>query len=398
MNFSKLVIDELKHSFNEWGMSGSHSEHVNFRAEVNKKALACLDRKGSPITFKTLQKNTFPTEINEAYEHVLYHVDVSDQAWTWSDRLKAEGFPCPYFRVHNRNVKPPIVTRYEKRPEYRSFSKADLDPIHRFTFKPITKPDLIFGRWFLEDKNEASLLGNLFEAWLACHALQHESCFNCKCQNTLRWNGGSKSSWQDLICTACECTYEIKTKTNMEQVGKALQYNTIPGGSFPRWCELKNSRRTDQKAFLVLLPRQFTVNRKHQEVYPVQVAEIATVLPKVHEGTFNRELLSLKSTISVNLNTKSFWFDLPRSNETVDLKSTMEKVFIDRFSKEAFDRFNSIYFESSNREGENVHLGSVEERQENRSQSDQFEDSLVNTLEKLEIVPDCWEDLLEDSE
>ena len=50
---------------------------------------------------------------------------------------------------------------------------------------------------------DASKIGILMEALVACHALASEACYNCKFRKSLRWNGGANASWQDMICTNC---------------------------------------------------------------------------------------------------------------------------------------------------------------------------------------------------
>ena len=108
-------------------------------------------------------------------------------------------------------------------------------------------------RWLFFDEEDGTGgdLGLLYEITLACHALQHEVCFNCKCRNALRWNGGSSISWQDLVCIACGCMYEVKTKADMQMVDNCFRYHKgtgVPGGSFLGFLptpELKATRSKD---------------------------------------------------------------------------------------------------------------------------------------------------------
>ena len=58
-------------------------------------------------------------------------------------------------------------------------------------------------------------------------------------------------------------TYEVKTKKDLEAVEKTLLRNALQGGSFSAWCQLKASKQQASiPTYLVLLPRQFTQNRK----------------------------------------------------------------------------------------------------------------------------------------
>lgn len=137
-------------------------------------------------------------------------------------------------------MKPPKVTTYRRKKEYKSYSyDEELDLLYRFTFRTISKGENLFRRWFVDDNKDAED-GLLFEAIVACHALQHESCYNCKGRNVLRWNGGDDSSWQDIVC-------EVKTKANVEKVDEALRRNKISGGSFSGWYKVNNARNVNQK-------------------------------------------------------------------------------------------------------------------------------------------------------
>jgi len=234
-----------------------------------------LHVKKKPFNYKILRTEKFPTDVNEAYEHTLRQEDLPDD-----------------------------------------MIYASLDPLSRFQFRPTTKTDLLFQQWFVTSVGgNASDLGMLFEAAIACHALLRESYYNCKGQQTLRWNGGSGASWQDLICIKCECMYEVKTKADMEKVSKSFYHNEISGGSFSSFWKVNNSKRRNQKMFLVILPKTSTLNRIRQRVYPVQIAEIAHVLPRACLNTFNERIsktsgMRLKSTIFMK-GAQARWFDFP---------------------------------------------------------------------------------------
>lgn len=69
-----------------------------------------------------------------------------------------------------------------------------------------------FQRWVTSD--DAAALGIVFEAILACHAIQFEACFNCTVRKSLSWSGASGTAWQeDLVCIKCKSLYyEAKIK------------------------------------------------------------------------------------------------------------------------------------------------------------------------------------------
>ena len=138
---------------------------------------------------------------------MLRHDEVlsDNSCTTYADKLGLTGvYPQPYFRKRDRETRnvlyePGHVYGYIRKNEYQGYTVGELDPFSRFSFGTMTKEELFFERWFVDD-DEASSDGVLFEAILACHALAHEACHDCKYRKTLRWNGGGDSSWQDLIC------------------------------------------------------------------------------------------------------------------------------------------------------------------------------------------------------
>ncbi|KAK1747324.1 hypothetical protein QTG54_001287 [Skeletonema marinoi] len=332
-SIEKEVCDELVHSLLEMGASSD--VHSKLRQRVIRDCKAYLSSSGDPIDWQALKALKFPKNYNDAYEHVLRNDDVPDTVTTYKDKLKLDGYE-PFYRNFDRRTG--VFNGYKLKAEFKAVSPSQLDPFNRFTFDRTSKEETLFDDWFLADDDSRD--GIMYEAVLACHALQAESCHNCKVKNVLRWNGGSGSSWQDLLCTMCEATYEIKTKATMEKVETALRYNNIKGGSFSAWCEMKNSKHRSQKTYLVLLTREPTFNRQNKQVRPVTIAEIEKVLPRVHAGSFNTErtCVSLKSRVSLNMNTKTKWFDLPVKGETIYMKEIAEKVYKDRFSEETFTR------------------------------------------------------------
>ncbi|KAL7538859.1 hypothetical protein ACHAXR_011420 [Thalassiosira sp. AJA248-18] len=332
-----------------------------------------------PIDYKVLKK--FPKNYSDAYEHVLRNDEVSDQIFCCSDKLNGGGYLEPFFRCHDRRTG--AFTGYKLKNEYQGFSSRELDPLYRFQFDEISNENLFYQRWFV-DEDDASADGVLFEAMLACHALQYEPCYDCKCLNALRWNGGGSASWQDMICIKCGATYEIKTKASMEKVENALHWNNLNGGSFSSWCRLRNSKQPNQKMYLVLLPRKSTFNRHHEKV-----------LPKICSNSFNTNHNSIrfKSSVSLKLNTKAKWFNLPITGEVIEMGQIAVKVFKERFSEEKYERLRHLYFGSDSSDGDET-----SDKVEEKEAADHHVDDIINELKKVEIVPDDWEDLASDSD
>ena len=194
---------------------------------------------------------------------------------------------------------------------------------------------------------EDNYLGIVFEAVLACYALQFEPSFACKCRKSLRWSCGSQASWQDMFCVACNCKYEIKTKADMEKIEKAFEHNNFQGGSFKCYCAIRNALRSDQKMFLVVLPRKFTIvhtiTGQGHKIYLVFVSEIDRVAPTLAVSSFNPvfKKANFQSRVSVKLRTKTKWFDLPLPTLPIDYREIFERAFIDYFSQEEYERFRS---------------------------------------------------------
>ena len=313
---------------------------------------------------------------------------MSDYINTYSDSAGLDFEP--YYRCYDRHDKSKVYD-YKIKSQFKGYTLDKLDPFNRFTYEEQSKEEWFFCNWFVNDDEDSSR-GLFTEAVLACHAIRNEKCHSCKC-NGLRWNGGGTSSWQDLFCVVCKSTYEVKTKATTERVENAFKHNNIQGGSYYHWHQLSNEElQPEQKRFLVVLPRLATFNRKMLKVYPVYIAEFATVLPKLYPGSFNldNKNIKFKSRISIKLNTKAKWFDLPSTDEWVDCWDIAERVFIERFSHDTFGTLMDKYF-GSEESGESATKSNA-----NSEQKDGMED-IVQQLKDLE-VPDDWEDLDSDED
>lgn len=208
------VYNEIHHNLYEWGVNRQENEHVRFRKKVIKEAIANLSKQfDEPLDYSVLKKEKFPKNYNDAYEHVLRKDEVPTNVHNFIDRLDVDAYPEPYHRrrdriTHKVVYSPGDIRGYIVKREYKQFRSEQLDPLNRYSFVKTTEEEIFFERWFV-DNDVASSQGLLLEAVLACHALQFEACYNCKCRKTLRWNGGGSSSWQDIVCTECgKYTYQ----------------------------------------------------------------------------------------------------------------------------------------------------------------------------------------------
>ena len=128
------------------------------------------------------------------------------------------------------------------------------------------------------------------------------------------------------------------------------------------------------------------------------IAEIDKVLPKLHPGTFNsrRSQIGFKSTVSLKLNTKTKWFDLPLKGEIIEMGEIAERVFKERFSEETYERLEGEYFYDSSDE-ENGNEDGQAGAQDN-GEADTVDD-IARGLSEVDIEPpDDWEDLASDSD
>lgn len=355
------IRDELIHSLYEWGVSGDHDEHRKFRKFIIDEGKKMVEVQGRPIDYQHLKANKFPTDHTQAIEYVLRNEINSDPSsfgfFKAIDPLCGieEFNNAPFKRYYARKIDGSLrtdkVVCYKRRKEYEGIPSWEIDPFNRFQFEKITESQFRFRRWFLSTVEQDA--GTIFEARLAWHALQKEPCYNCKCRNSLRWSGGPNTSWQDLVCVECKCMFEVKTKKSLDAIRTTFERQKVKGGSFKNYCKLRNSLKPGIKMFLVLMPREFTINRAGEHIHPVFVTEIDYVLPclsssdfhhlrcKKHFNHFKSE--AFLKPLSAEKWFASKWFDLPRC-EPVYYVNIMTRLYTERFSKEQLEKWESEYF------------------------------------------------------
>ena len=135
-------------------------------------------------------------------------------------------------------------------------------------------------------------------------------------------------------------------------------------------------------------------------VYPVTIAEIDDVLPKLVQGSFNpnQKYVSFKSKVSLKLHTKAKWFDLPTTGEVIEMEEITKRVFKDRFTVDTYNKFIDLYFgsDSSENKGEVAEEALSDKSTATVKTTNAIKD-IVDELQQLEVVDD-WEDLASDSE
>ena len=362
MNEIEISI-ELSHSLGEWALlpsSGGDKTHERFRAGAiivaREYFRARIDSSSIIASFQALRNDKFPAcDISKSFEHCLRYEEATSPIFCYEQQdkkgINMEAI-APKYRWYNTQTR---QIEYKLKPKFRGIPFPDLDPFSRFHFEEISKPELFFTKWIVDnnDRNNTEIGEKLMKSYLYLLALQDDElgCFHCKRKKSLRWNGRSKASWHDLVCIECNAMYMIKTKSNMNAVEAAFRFNKISGGSFEEFCKLHNSLELP-KMFLVLLPRKSIVNDAGNKVYPVYIAEILSGVPQLYHGAFNKNLplLRLKTHISVDLFTKKRWFDLPMQDMSVDIGAIAKRVLIERFSMKTFRALETLYFEDHEEE------------------------------------------------
>ena len=402
--FSKLVQEELTHLLYEWGVNGESKQHVKFRRMIYEIGRSMVHDRRTTIDYTKLKFASFPKDPTEAIEWVL-RKDINSERdvetlYIATDSLNVyEIMPRPYLRRFARRKASHVssqVIGYSRRKGYESFRPEQLDPFKRLKYLRIKESDFWFRRWYLSTADQDA--GKIFEARLACRAIHHEACFQCKYRNTLRWYGGSEASWQDLVCTECKTMYEIKTKASMDDMEQCFSRNMLRGGSFKRYCELRTARDRG-KMFIAILPRDFIVNRAGEKIHPVFLVEIDTVLPYMGYSTFrpNRSFtdMDFSSVVSMKLYSKKKWFDLPKY-EPVLYGPIMDRLYMERFSEKEFHLWEKKYFENS----EDEHFEESKSARETGTIDDQNKatpiSDLKSDLEDLkvgDVDTDDWDDL-----
>jgi transposase-like protein len=364
------VRKDLNRSLYEWGVNGDHKVHSNFREKIIQEGLTMYHEEAHYSTFEHFKHTAvaFPTNYEDAIRRVLEDcLDTKVITGFFDDRCVTRE---PYYRWYDKRNS--SITGCRLKADYKGWSKKQLDPMQ--PLKEYRKPspaEFWFHRWIAGDVDAG--LGTVYEAILAAHALKNESCFHCKRLNCLRW-GGSQGAWLDLICTKCHSTFEVKTKASRDKMTEEFERNSISGGSFRHFWRHQNAiRSTDQKMYLVVLPRSLDVGRSGNQFCPVSCMEIDYVLPCLSSSCFRppkpppgltreeREKYDevyLESRITVKPLTKKKWFDLPKRDEVIAWRDIYNEVYVHNFGQEEFDRW-SIYFGSSDKIDTNAENGSA---------------------------------------
>ena len=403
------VKSSIFKSLNEWGVNNDQSDHREFRKHAIKLCLEIYRRQWNTEEDiaelqeerEALLKESLPCGFDEAYKHVL-HSDLVDDGTEKFDVCidlldsisggRFEGFCEPFFYKSDENGNTKLLVK----KQFKMFHEKYLDPLRRYRAEWKEPSDFFFDRFFSPEEHE-SRLGIVFEAWIACHVAQFQSCFNCGRKNSVRWVGGLRSPWRDMECVHCHAVYEIKTKKSEKIVVKLVQSDKIRGGSYKGFCKVKR-RLKDQKVFLVLAPRA-SISSRGRRVYPVRIVEITQCAPKVSEWT----LLGrprLKTEVFFKSTKVKTWFELPQlEKKESELARIRMDVYHSKYSKKVYESYAQKYgygysYELSEdsfniEENCSPDSGKLEEDIEDLSQIRDEEEVMSESAQE---VPSTWDD------
>ena len=203
----------------------------------------------------------------------------------------------------------------------------------------------------------------------------------------------------------------------MEKCESEYESTWIRGGSYLNYWKHRNAiEDKNQKMFLVILPRQWTVNRSGKNVRPVTCQEIDHVLPLVKPSCFRpiklpklpphvkstskqRErykILPLGTKVKLKKASRDeiHWFSLEKWEPPIMYEAIMEEVFIERYSREEYKRLESNYFNSSDDKSEKI---KTTEAHENPEESDNMKIARLKAdledMKKSGNDDEDWEDI-----
>lgn len=300
----------MRISLLEWGIQPLNDKrHKDFSDKAIKTVESCVGspKKPSPLRayLDDFKVNSLPEDPIAAIRHVflneLEDTD-SEELFSLTDDLLGESFP-PFYEYTNRTGR----TFRKRRVEFKKYKEQDLDPFHRFSTRKLAPADYFKEIWSCKD----SLAGTGFEALVACQLIHSEACYNCRCRNTMRWNGGRSlgASWADVFCLKCLCTFEVKSKRDVQVIEKGFLRNSFNGGSYQTFTEYEP---LGPKRFLLLVSRKPTYDsRTSTYSHPVTIATIDHVTPKLQDAAFASNKMLIGSDIQTKPTSRKLWFSVP---------------------------------------------------------------------------------------
>ena len=337
------IVDSAKKSLTEWGVQPNNGgQHVKFCNKIKNDTIKYFEEVGE-VDCDVVREN-LPEEIADAIHQVLlYEIEGNIDRFTLiKDRVSVKnrnGIPLsnlPPFYANRNQVNSSFVPY--RRPDYAKCTAEELDPFNRFMETEYSKTEYFFRIWF---DTPGLVDGNVFEAIVSCHAMHKEACHHCKCRGTIQWIGGGSTYelWGDMICCKCKAMYEIKSKKSLQKIDDCFNKYNVQSGSFRRYYWNHNAHKhLKVKKFLVIVSRDPTYVGKGM-VWPVEIAEIDCVLPRLKNTAFTKTGTDIGTIIKVKTNTRKRWFNIPHYKE-LDVSKSAEKAFCHCFSREKYQDLN----------------------------------------------------------
>jgi hypothetical protein len=235
--------EAVNRSLLEWGVQPTRNGvHSNFSRTISHQAIGHSVKKNGPVLIDDARAD-LPRDLEKAIQMVF----VADlNTFLDADKFKQRSREAEDNLKHNISsidddykilqLPPYYVPNYQVtaivKPSFARFAAVQLDPFHRFKLKVsnVSPAKLAYEHC----SQKGWLNGYSFEAIVASHAIHNEVCFRCKKLNSLRWCGGSNTSWRDLYCVSCQSCFEIKSKDDKKAIDRIFKFDTLRGGSFRR--------------------------------------------------------------------------------------------------------------------------------------------------------------------
>jgi hypothetical protein len=316
--------ESISRSLQLLGLDLIRSDRAAVHRKISSQVLVDLSFKTHGPTIVDAETDSIPKDRNDAIEFVF----VAEL--------------CDYLDERS------YIVNASEAPVKGSFQRRDAHKLNRVKLSP---EQLAFND-FYHDESSGRLLGNAFEAIVASYAVHNIQCPCChgistaqesdivdgsgasirrstgaQTVDSLRWTGGSETSWRDLYCISCQSCFEIKSKESKANIVKAFKHDSLPAGSFRTWCKEDFTGRIQGRDYIVIVNRTLT-----EQGWTVYIAEIGTVLP-VAISDANQDRIYVQT--NVTLRNPRRWFCIPGGDRT-DLKEIFriayERVFPGRWS------------------------------------------------------------------
>jgi hypothetical protein len=185
--------------------------------------------------------------------------------------------------------------------------KNDVDPLTRFTFvRGPSTPQL-------EVQEHDSVAVRAIVAHYAC---MKAKCQQCKKGSCIMYNGidvttQSPRKWTMLVCSNCGSAYTIKSVKKKDMISTLEDKGSMSGSSFCQYYAVKDNSPRGASQFIAILCLEST-KRKGVSVWPVYVAKVDNILPRIKNESFDEQKFNkIYSIVLLRKYSMNHWFDAP---------------------------------------------------------------------------------------